>query len=348
MTPVLIVVGFLIVGFGVRSLIVKKAVQSSSAEDNATQESEDDSDGNFDGDAEDLPRESPDTEEDWEEQYHPFVGYPVEPASVDEVKIRFPKGRAEHPHDDMVPIPAGEFIMGDDDIRASAPRQRRFLKAYEIDRYEVTNEQYRAFIKATEHRQPELVDSWALDYSWREQEFPTGTGSQPVVLVSYDDARAYCNWGGKRLPTEQEWEKAARGTQGHRYPWGPGWDGRNAHTVERFSGPLTTVEDWQNFLENFDEDMEIHPFDVGSYPQDVSSFGVMDLHGNVSEWVDGAFLVYEDGDEEASPLFGRTDIAVVRGNSFVNRDYAAPASVRYPFKKTHRETNIGFRCARDL
>ncbi|MFT5434809.1 MAG: sulfatase activating formylglycine-generating enzyme, partial [Myxococcota bacterium] len=285
---------------------------------------------------------------DWHDEHHQFVGYPVETAPIADIKITAARAHAEYPVDDMVTIPAGEFTFGSPAMKSSSPAQKVNLGAYRMDRYEVTNSQYQKFIKDTGHKQPELRDEWAKDYSWREQTFPKGMANRPVTLVSLEDARAYCRWAGKRLPSEQEWEKAARGTEGNTWPWGNTWDGRKAHTVERFSGPLKDQAEWKRFEENFDEDAEIHAWPVGSYGGDKSPYGVMDMHGNVSEWVDSGFDAYDGGDNSGHPLLGKKDTIVVRGNSFANRDYAAPSSVRYPFAATYVEDTIGFRCAAEL
>ncbi len=344
MTPALVVVGFLVVGFGIRSIIVKRSASTTAASAAEAGENPDE----LGADIEDEERIDPDTEEDWEQRHHAFVGYPAEPAAAAEIKISHVKGKAEHPLDDMVPVPAGEVQLGDKTLKTASPEHQVFVAGFMIDRYEVTNGQYAEFLKRTKHRQPELADDWAKDYSWREQMYPVGTKDRPVVLVSLTDAMAYCRWAGKRLPTEAEWEKAARGPQSNAYPWGPDWNGTRAHTAERFSGPLKTLADWNKFEESFDEDALIHPFPVGSYPEDVSAFEAYDMHGNVSEWVDGVFEAYDEGDEGASQLYGRKDVGVVRGNSYANRDYAAPMAVRYPYLRTHLDATIGFRCAKDM
>ncbi len=356
-TPILVVIGLVGVGFGIRAVILKKG----SSDDSATTAS---ADGDTDGEPEVDPgmegvvaltpheerdeRADPESPNQWHDEQHPFVGYPTERAPIEEIKVTAPRDQAEHPVDDMVTIPAGEFTMGTDKFPVSSPERRVFVDAFRIDRYEVTNSQYRAFIKETDHRQPELVDEWAKDYSWREKEFPRGMANRPVNMLTMEDARSYCKWAGKRLPTEEEWEKAARGASGNVYPWGSDWDGRKAHTVERFSGPLKNLAEWQQFEESFDEDAIIHPWPVGSYSGDKSPFGVMDMHGNVSEWVDSPWQQHDGGDEEAHELFGEKDMVVVKGNSFANRDYAAPAWVRYVFPATYVEDTIGFRCAADL
>ncbi|RMF89553.1 MAG: formylglycine-generating enzyme family protein, partial [Nitrospinota bacterium] len=134
----------------------------------------------------------------------------------------------------MVLVPAGEFIMGStsEDIDQllqqfpstnrelfthEMPQHRVYLDAFYIDKYEVTNRLYQRFVEATGHRKPEY---------WGDSDL--NGPEQPVVGVSWYDAKAYCEWAGKRLPTEAEWEKAARGTDGRTYPWGNEWDGRRA------------------------------------------------------------------------------------------------------------------------
>ena len=347
LTPLLIVAA-LLVGLGIRYAVKKRSAnQAQTAQGLVATPDEESEDPRFDP-TEDQPREDPESAEDWETKYHPPFEYPPEVADAKSIKIDLPKGRAEHPLDDMVTVAAGEFVMGDDHVPFSAPRRKTFVKAFKIDRYEVTNEAYQAFVIEAKHRQPELMDEWAADYSWRENQYPEGTKDQPVVLVSYVDAQKYCNWRGARLPIEAEWEKAARGTTGRVYPWGDKWDGRKSHTVERLSGPLTSAKDWEDFEKNFDADQLIRPFAVGSYPEDISAFGVVDAHGNVQEWVDDLFEAPEGGDAAESELYTRKDVAIAKGTSFVNRDYAAPLSARFPYKMTHRETNIGFRCAKDI
>lgn len=356
-TPILVVIGLVGVGFGIRAVILKKGSSGDSSQE-ASADSGSSNGPEVDPATEGVvsltphesrdDRDDPDSPNDWHNEQHPFVGYPTERAPLDEIKITSPKDQPEHAVDDMVTIPAGEFTMGVDDFDIAKPKRRVFVDAFRIDRYEITNAQYRAFIKETDHPQPELRDEWAKDYSWREKEFPRGTANRPVSMVTMEDARTYCKWTGKRLPTEEEWEKAARGTEGNIYPWGNDWDGRKAHTVERFSGPLKNLAEWKTFEEEFDDDALIHPWPVGSYGGDKSPFGVMDMHGNVSEWVDTPWDTHDGGDETAHALFGKKDMVVVKGNSFANRDYAAPAWIRYVFDATYVEDTIGFRCASDL
>ncbi len=199
----------------------------------------------------------------------------------------------------MVYVPAGEFIMGspdewisEDPVRhqTESPQHVVYLDAFYVDRYEVTNEDYATFLNAlgqnslacdghtcasvrreedvnTSRRDVRLVEYPGMPYTYRVAE---GYERYPVIGVSWYGAQVYCAWLGKRLPTEAEWEKAARGTDGRRYPWGNEWD---EHT-------LAGVELWE-----FQE--------IGLDPLNVSPYGAMDMLGNVGEWVlDWADLRY--------------------------------------------------------
>ena len=194
---------------------------------------------------------------------------------------------------DMVPIPSGEFTMGaspaaqsavldfgwsdfwlnriDFLVTSAGPAHQIFLDAYHIDRHEVSNKDYATFVQATGHSQPS---------SWEKEAF--AHPDQPVVTVSWDDASAYCNWMEKRLPTEAEWEKAARGTDGFEYPWGNAWEPANLMSAEWYAQqPLEDFETWSQWQ----YDTKAGPATVGSFPQGSSPYGVMDLAGNVWEWV---------------------------------------------------------------
>ncbi|MFQ5896541.1 MAG: formylglycine-generating enzyme family protein, partial [Nitrospinota bacterium] len=176
----------------------------------------------------------------------------------------------------MVLVPAGTFLRGStaqqaeaafrtcqrdpDDVcarrwyRAEVPQRLIYLDAFRIDKFPVTNAQYRAFIRATGRRPPKF---------WSD---PSLNGErQPVTGVSWHDADAYCRWAGKRLPTEAEWEKAARGTDGRRYPWGDRWEPGKVVWL-RNSG-------WRP-----------HPVDR-AYLTHESPYGAVDMAGNVWQWV---------------------------------------------------------------
>jgi len=186
----------------------------------------------------------------------------------------------------MVTIPAGEFIMGSDVGRADErPAHLVFLDAFELDRYEVTNAQYRRFLLATGGRPPRY---------WTDLNYPAGQADYPVVGVSWGDANTYCRWADKRLPTEAEWEKACRGTEGRVYPWGRTWEPARANVDAagwNFGGPTQdsaagTVWDaaWARLtLPSSSNGPTLRP--VGSYLDGASPYGILDMVGNASEWV---------------------------------------------------------------
>jgi formylglycine-generating enzyme required for sulfatase activity len=186
----------------------------------------------------------------------------------------------------MVRVPAGEFIMGSqagrDDER---PAHRVYLDAYELDRYEVTNAQYRRFLLATGGRPPRY---------WAGLAYPAGQADYPVVGVSWDDADAYCRWAGKRLPTEAEWENACRGTAGRVYPWGDRWEPGRANVAAKGQRPDAAGQNaageavweatWARLtLPPGSAGPTLRP--VGSHPDGASPYGILDMAGNASEWV---------------------------------------------------------------
>jgi formylglycine-generating enzyme required for sulfatase activity len=161
--------------------------------------------------------------------------------------------------DEMVDIPGGEFKHGEQ-------RKPTYVMAYRIGRYPVTNEQYARFLTDNPaYPVPYLDEVWAEPYNWHSQRrtCPEGKANHPVVLVSQEDALAYCQWAGVRLPTEMEWEKAARGEEGRIYPWGNEFNPEWANVRESGVGSTTPV---------------------GIYPNGVSPYGLFDCAGNVWEW----------------------------------------------------------------
>jgi formylglycine-generating enzyme required for sulfatase activity len=226
---------------------------------------------------------------------------------------------------ELVLIPAGEFTMGHKDSYDTLPVRRMNLPAFFIEKYEVTNKRYKRFIDATGYKVPWSQDPAVAAYAWNWQErmYPQGKGDDPVVLVSWEDAKAFCAWAGKSLPTEAQWEKAARGANGKPYPWGDSWEVGKANTAE--SGVKQTAP-------------------VGSFKADASEYGVYDLAGNVSEWVEEWFAPYP-----GNPMTSyeeRNKYRVLRGGSWdyahsiasgYHRQYATPQS---------QMTAIGFRCVK--
>jgi len=184
----------------------------------------------------------------------------------------------------VVSIPAGEFLMGSDTGRDDErPPRLVYVDAFELDRYEITNAQYRRFLQVTRREPPPY---------WSGNEYPPGQGDYPVAGVSWPDADAYCAWAGKRLPTEAEWEKACRGTDGRLYPWGNDWAWYRANldASSYAARPVEQVEpgysQWDTAwtqLRTGSGVSRLQP--VGSYPEGASPYGIMDLAGNVSEWV---------------------------------------------------------------
>jgi len=184
---------------------------------------------------------------------------------------------------EMVLIPAGEFILGSSEKGTSAfPQQKINLPAFWIDKYEVTNREYLDF-SVNEGYTSEGKD-WRLF-------FTPDKANYPVANITWNDALAYCKSKGKRLPTEEEWEKAARGTDGRRYPWGDKWEAGRSNTYE--AGLRA-------------------PAAVGQY-DDVSPYGVRDTIGNVQEWTANWYKPYK-GNTAKDENFGER-FRVVRGAS---------------------------------
>ncbi len=236
----------------------------------------------------------------------------------------------------MVRIPAGEFVMGSDDGPSDErPQHRLTLGEFFIDRTPVTNAQYAQFLNAAGtqsadgQRWYDVDDHDARIHRHQEQWIADrGFEDHPVVEVSWYGAVAYCAWAGKRLPTEGEWEKAARGTDGRRYPWG--YEAPERSRAHFGAG-------WN----------ETRP--VGGLARGASAFGVMDMAGNVWEWVSSAYLPYP-----FTPMDGREDLtrAQVRGTRGGGHDSSTEEltttnrgrRVSRNFRSGHH--NIGFRCAR--
>ena len=146
------------------------------------------------------------------------------------------------------------------DLFATQTHREVEVERFLIDRFPVTNHAYREFVEVTGHRPPN---------SWIEEGYPLWAEDCPVTGVDFEDALAYAEWAGKRLPTEEEWEKAARGEDGWLWPWGDEWEPDGCKMAE--PGPVP---------------LQGYPAPVGAHPRDCSVYGVMDLAGNVSEWVD--------------------------------------------------------------
>lgn len=214
------------------------------------------------------------------------------------------------------------------------PQKKIFLDSYWIDMYEVTNAQYLEFVKATGHR-PALDDSCLTEKCregnlWEGDSFPPIIRNQPVVQVSWYDAYTYCQWRGKRLPSEAEWEKAARGLANNIYPWGSAPPKGRATFQRKWRGVFTMT-------------------DVGSYPHGVSMYGVYDMAGNVWEWVDDwyHFKYYSLGRKYNPHGPADGEFKVVRGGAWVNYPNALRSAFRRWSRPEVRFNDTGFRCAKD-
>ncbi|WP_447599163.1 SUMF1/EgtB/PvdO family nonheme iron enzyme [Nitrospira sp. Nam80] len=232
--------------------------------------------------------------------------------------------RGEPPPDDMALIPAGEFLMGTEDgLPDARPLHRVYLSNYLIDRYETTNGQYRQCVDGGTCAPPR--DRGAFDDPARLQ--------YPVVNVTWAQARAYCQWSGKRLPTEAEWEKAARGTDGRRYPWG-----NNETVIEQHQSKGGDAKLTANGLGP-----------VGTPSATASPYGVYDLVGSISEWVKDwyadDFYAASSSRDPQGPLRG--SFRVLRGAGWNERLPELRVSYRGWDDMTYWGPTLGVRCAMD-
>lgn len=232
-------------------------------------------------------------------------------------------------------IPAGEFLMGTsisnrDGGRDEYPDRRIFLNAFYLDSLEVTNGRYLEFVKATGHRIPEHPRDKKLTL-WQGATVPAAFKEHPVINVDWYDADAYCAWAGRRLPTEAEWERAARGTTGRRFPWGD-------------AEPTRTLA---NYLNQWRNGAGLEP--VGSHPQGASPEGVQDLQGSVWEWVADWYdpSYYEKGPlrNPKGPAEGTRK--VIRGSGWESEAPLLRSAHRLSSDPKNRNHSLGFRCAMD-
>ena len=220
----------------------------------------------------------------------------------------------------MAFIPAGEFIMGSNERwDDEAPEHMSSTGAFYIDLNEVTNADYKKFTNSSEKITP---------HHWPEGNIPKDKENHPVVYVSWFDASEYCAWAGKRLPTEQEWEKAARGEVGLIYPWGNEW------SLDKSNNP-------------YKHSTGTEP--VGSYPDGRSPYGLYDISGNVWEWVDSYYLPHP-GNPVTRAEYGK-DKRVLKGGSWFDClsygcGLSAPTFNRSFFTPEVKNNSFGFRCAK--
>lgn len=196
-------------------------------------------------------------------------------------------------------IPGGPFLMGVENETVELP-------SFRIAKYPVTNADYHQFVEASKYRRP---DHWSPN-----GRFQSDQAQHPVVFVSWEDANAYAQWLGARLPTEAEWEKAARGTDGRQYPWGNEFIAQNCNTSESGTDGTRPVD---------------------AHPGGASPFGVVDTAGNVWEWTS---TLYEEGEEWRVLKGGGWDYKGIKD---------ARCSYRVYFRPAFRNSAVGFRCCWD-
>jgi formylglycine-generating enzyme required for sulfatase activity/tRNA A-37 threonylcarbamoyl transferase component Bud32 len=249
---------------------------------------------------------------------------------------------------ELVLIPAGEFLMGSTTTDSNAEPHERpqitvALDAYRIDRIEITNAMFQLFADATGYQTEAertgisfvydpATQQWseATGVTWRSPQGPgsalEGRGKHPVVNVTWKDATAYCAWAGRRLPTEAEWEKAARGVDGRLYPWGNEPPDKIRANYERFVGDAVAGN---------------------SYLEGASPYGVLHLAGNVWEWTGDYYAAdYYNRSAGANPRGPQTgEKRVVRSGSWLNRGQFIRAANRHSYFPDFRSPYLGFRCA---
>jgi formylglycine-generating enzyme required for sulfatase activity len=225
----------------------------------------------------------------------------------------------------MVEIPEGLFTMGLDGIQAledERPKHQVSLAAFLLDTYEVTTAQYAAFLAATTRAAP---------WQWNTVDL-TLHRDRPVIGVDWSDADAYCRWKGKRLPTEAEWEKSARGTDGRLYPWG----NRSPH------------KDLANFAlgARFSYSQVLMP--VQSYEQGKSPYGLYQMAGNVWEWVQDWYQTnyYEVSPDHNPQGPEQGQFKVLRGGSWSDLPKYLLTYGRFKLPPETRNSYTGFRCAK--
>ncbi len=230
---------------------------------------------------------------------------------------------------EMLFIPAGAFLMGSNEGDSSyQPEQQVYVADFYIDCWLVTNAEYKKFVDATGHPVPSYQVSWCdtRQYNWDPETnmYPQDRRDYPVVLVTWKDAMAYAAWAGKRLLTEAEWERAARGLNGRRYPWGNEFMPGRCNCKETGLGGTSPVGAFST---------------EGDTPE-----GVVDMVGNVWEWTNSLFRPYPYEANDGRESRQAAGFRVLRGASWVN-----DANVAHCLSRLDGDfqffNNVGFRCA---
>ncbi|NPV87008.1 MAG: formylglycine-generating enzyme family protein [Anaerolineae bacterium] len=278
---------------------------------------------------------------------------------------------------ELVYVPPGEFLMGSTDAdidrllaklcggsdckrdwSEEQPQHTVYLDAFWLDRREVTNAMFAEFVADSGYKTDAEKEGWS--YTWNKNEgwvktegadwqHPYGPLSSidgleahPVVQVSWNDARAYCEWAGRRLPSEAEWEKAARGAHGQVYPWG---------NADAFGGRVNFADRSIDvgWAEKKVDDGYQHTAPVGSYPKGASPYGALDMAGNVSEWVadwyDAGY--YERSPRQNPPGAVSGEYRVLRGGDWISAAWHIRCAYRGGGSPSGASGFVGFRCALD-
>ncbi len=236
--------------------------------------------------------------------------------------------------DDMVLVKAGEFTMGISGSEVekvvdklggmekyhfnAVPAHKVKTKTFYIDKLEITNAQYKEFCDATSRE--------VLPEHWEDGNIPDKKAKHPVVYVTWHDAVAYCQWKGKRLPTEQEWEHAARGNDGRLFPWG--------------MSPKRKMSKYTNLDVGRRSKQDTVP--VGKYPKGASPYKAQDMCGNVGEWTASNYYPYP-GNKYEDEFYGK-ERYVVRGGSWYTTPYESTVTFRYKYTPVSAYEDIGIRC----
>ncbi|MBI4378689.1 MAG: formylglycine-generating enzyme family protein [Nitrospinae bacterium] len=238
--------------------------------------------------------------------------------------------------EEMVEIPAGVFTMGSEDGEFDErPLHGVELDDFSMDQYEVIYLQYQRFILANPHWQKgnpkfdEADENYLMD--WNSSEFPKGKENYPVIYVSWYAADAYARWAQKSLPTERQWEYAARGGyEGMRYVWGNNFE--------------THLSNWRGLPASHSPPYKGGIMPVGSYS--INGFGINDMAGNVWEWTSDGYELYMDGKENNPRPRLNNHLKVIRGGSWKSDKNSLRVSFRHTEKPNACRIDIGFRCVK--
>lgn len=266
----------------------------------------------------------------------------ADPATEPSSSGQAPADAAPKPQDDMILIPAGEFLMGSteqeiidtwrqndggwkkEDYVSSYPQRKITVNNFYIDKKEVSNGDYKMFVEATKRAAPSMWDDDTLN-----------SQILPVVGVDWNDGDVYCRWLGKRLPTEAEWEKAARGTDGRNWPWGNVWDPKKVNHGKGADGYGYDKSDGWEYTAPIGTELGVSPY------------GVLNMAGNVYEWTADDFNAYPENDKYIQEDFEK-GFKTLRGGAYDDGISEQRASTRCGFRKDYKDVDVGFRCVRDI